>query len=431
MGQIKSFARDVAKAFWRGKVREFIERHLPGKNDAHVVCFPGAEMREVFEVYDALSVRRKNILGVEQDSAQHDALQAHNASLEQRIRLFHGSALELAAQPATEQFSIISLDYCGYLDNEKISTLRGFIEHEWLSPTVVLVTNYLKAREASVIKQMLKTTAPLVHVAMQLSAEQNDVLTNAGNHTFSGIVSRLLRREDASLAHDRDVVAQFAPISLFHSGGGPGGNKFIRAWFESLKVKPTGHAEMRELLYSTAINNPYFLMLQDSCARRFDCAAHEAFEYVSDSGHPMISDCYVFRHIPHPLAHLLHRALKYEFQHGALNVTVTNDAALAKAERQFAPYAKEHQRALRTMYEGLPLQRTILRPKTVNPEEDIVQPARRRELRRISALDHSEMEEYLSAGFTSTEVAALYDGKYTPMQVAGVKAMMTRNNGRS
>ena len=73
----KRYQSDWAKAKSRDLVKDMIQKTLlkfRKPEELSVLCLPGIDAEEIFQVYDALGIPRKNIVGVERESDIADAL---------------------------------------------------------------------------------------------------------------------------------------------------------------------------------------------------------------------------------------------------------------------------------------------------------------------------------------------------------------------
>ena len=86
----KHYADDWAKAKSRDLVRDVIERNLlriRKPKDLQVLCFPGIDATEVFQVYDSLGIPRENITGLERDPYVAEQIERKNLGIKMRVTL--------------------------------------------------------------------------------------------------------------------------------------------------------------------------------------------------------------------------------------------------------------------------------------------------------------------------------------------------------
>ena len=137
-----------SKARMRQELKKSIGRWVPNKADARVVCFPGAEAREIYEVYDALGIPRQNIIGIERDKSVYQAL---------GIQLWNGEARDFFSQRG--EFDVVSLDYTQLPSLETIGIVRKLFKDSMLANRALLYTNFYAQR----INDFCKTRLPFIH----------------------------------------------------------------------------------------------------------------------------------------------------------------------------------------------------------------------------------------------------------------------------
>lgn len=104
---------DEAKKEWRRRWRKFIKQLHKPPRETKVVCFPGREALEIFQVYDTLNVPRNNIVGIERDRDSYDHLKAQRLGIE----LFSGSDTDFF-EHTDGKFDVVSLDYDGTFNDQ-------------------------------------------------------------------------------------------------------------------------------------------------------------------------------------------------------------------------------------------------------------------------------------------------------------------------
>ncbi|MBI4019725.1 MAG: hypothetical protein HY367_00205, partial [Candidatus Aenigmarchaeota archaeon] len=147
----KKSMEDPAKALWRQKWRRFIKGHplgSPNPRDWKVVCFPGQDALEVFEVYDRLSIPRENIIGIERDRNNYGRLKRKKLGIE----LYLGTDMDFFKE-AGGRYDIVNLDYVGPLTHGYINTLQSIAGRQLLKEKSVLGTNFFGVRERDEIKK--------------------------------------------------------------------------------------------------------------------------------------------------------------------------------------------------------------------------------------------------------------------------------------
>ncbi len=129
-----------AKHRMRHLITQGIRTWVPHLRDARVVCFPGAQALEIFEVYDVLKIPRSNITGIERD----DCVFAQLEELKLGINLFHGEASDFFSKP--EEFDVVSLDYTQLPSLETIRIVRRLFNERRFARKSFLYTNFYSSR---------------------------------------------------------------------------------------------------------------------------------------------------------------------------------------------------------------------------------------------------------------------------------------------
>jgi len=143
------------KLRWRKKLRRFIKlttlkRYTP--KQVKVLCLPGSEALEIYQVYDKLRIPRRNIYAVEKDRAAYTKLKSKNLG----INLYFGDLYDVVHDTliGTERFHIISLDFCGYFKLYHLMLLGLIFHNQLLLDKSTLALNFLAMRER-IIEQNL------------------------------------------------------------------------------------------------------------------------------------------------------------------------------------------------------------------------------------------------------------------------------------
>lgn len=137
------------KARCRRHIKNFIGGHLKRPEWAKVLCFPGREALEIFQIYDKLGIKRENIVALEQERGIFNELKRRNLGCE----LVNTSFEELVAKPTTEPFTIISLDFMGQLATYE-KAIKAMVVNGYLNPSATIVyTNFCGARESKDSKE--------------------------------------------------------------------------------------------------------------------------------------------------------------------------------------------------------------------------------------------------------------------------------------
>jgi len=120
---MKRYNSDWAKSKSRSMVRDLISRSLlpvSRPQDLRVLCFPGVDAAEIFEVYDKLEIPRENITGLEREKEIADIL--HDKQL--GIEVVNDSLDQFVASHEEFCYDIISLDFIGPIGRELNSAWR-------------------------------------------------------------------------------------------------------------------------------------------------------------------------------------------------------------------------------------------------------------------------------------------------------------------
>lgn len=138
-----------AKKEWRRRWRKFVKQLHKPPSDTKVVCFPGREALEVFEVYDTLNIPRANIIGIERDRDSYDHLKSQRLGIE----LFHGSDTDFF-EHTDGKFDVVNLDYDGTFNDEVSRTLKFIAGKQRLTDFSVLGVAVSTRREQKTTKRM-------------------------------------------------------------------------------------------------------------------------------------------------------------------------------------------------------------------------------------------------------------------------------------
>jgi len=189
---------DPVKAMVREKFADFIRRTImqyKKPRDIYVVCFPGAEALEIYEVYDKLGIPRKNILGLEKYPGPHRALQEQNLG----IRLTDKPMDDRKFFETTPlKFDVISLDYQGQQKGNELETLENIAGRQILQNRGVLFTNYCGKREQNDLQARLYLKDLLIESMNEYGKEaESDFRCNPFDHpkdfTLSDALSMVLK----------------------------------------------------------------------------------------------------------------------------------------------------------------------------------------------------------------------------------------------
>jgi hypothetical protein len=146
---MKSTYRIAVKTLCRTRFRDFIRENFSEARlaAARVLCFPGPEALEIFEIYDVLGIPRKNIVCLEMRRAAFNELRRRKLGValkRQRFEVFLDS-------PARYPFDVVSLDFTGQLGSYE-KYLYRLKKRGFLADDAIVFTNFCGAREADVSK---------------------------------------------------------------------------------------------------------------------------------------------------------------------------------------------------------------------------------------------------------------------------------------
>ncbi len=119
----KHYAADPVKSKARGLLRDMIAKHLSFKRpeEIRVLCLPGIDAAEVYEVYDPLGIPRGNIVGIERDSGIAAKIREKGSG----IQLVQGSVEDYLAAQKSIEFDVVSLDYTGPLTEKNLEAVEA------------------------------------------------------------------------------------------------------------------------------------------------------------------------------------------------------------------------------------------------------------------------------------------------------------------
>jgi len=149
---------DPVKAKAREKLRDFIARNILNRKkpkEVTVACFPGAEVDgeealEVKQVYDALGIPRKNIIGIESNHEKAERLRRANLGIE----LVEADALDFFVK-YPYRLDSIHLDYTGPMTVDSTLVLEAIASRQVLDHNGVLATAFLGKRETKDLQSLM------------------------------------------------------------------------------------------------------------------------------------------------------------------------------------------------------------------------------------------------------------------------------------
>lgn len=439
MASVKSFSQDPAKKLWRERMVDFVRKHYTPNQirNFRVLCFAGKEMAEVFDVYDPLRVKRKNVVSLECDRGEYEEQAKLNETLEQRIKVVPASALDYFSRQPAQTFDMISLDYCGYFNDEKVLTLNRIALNGWLSPKAVLFTNYQSGRENAIVQRALRITG------VYAKAHKELVDADFEKHRKFVLNNTSATDDDTSLETLRDSTIQCTPVAEMVHGTGFWNTDFFKVWLEcqpkdtkklikeSLEILNTEHdPEHRELIAKFMIDKQdpesalLMVYLVKSQMRSFDCKSREAYKYVSNTGTPMISDFYLFEEEQFRLSERERKSITYERAPAGLLIRIKDRQKIQEVYRQSSQHVKAMTaRALMTGETKIILERIVLKEENLRNNIPTSNSSQKRKHER------DDIYTALSSSTPDEEIMETYE--LSKPQLAGYKATYAKRNNHN
>jgi hypothetical protein len=178
------------KARCRRRLVHFIQEHFDRRERStlQVLCLPGPEALEIFDVYDKVGVPRSNVVCLEKDAEALSALKKLRLGCE-----VSGESLsEFIDRPQERRFHVISLDFTGQLATYE-GDVRRMVERGLLEEKAIVFTNFCAAREADASK------------GFYLARTVSEGLGIRGFHKM--VAASLALGDDAHAEQTRELVA--------------------------------------------------------------------------------------------------------------------------------------------------------------------------------------------------------------------------------
>lgn len=344
---------DPVKGIARQGFRDFIAKYLLSfkkPQDVKVACFPGAEKDgeealEVKQVYDALNIPRKNILGLEIDPSTAERLRKANLGIEvvcQDARDFFMND--------SRKFDIISLDYKGPQTLRETSTLECISSRQLLQDQGILSTVFLGRRESKDIQALmvLRYLYGTTHLAEsglldQITAENlieahldaMDKITEKGldavrdgnttetiNIFAGGTINypvgigffsddpekdRIKKELEKDPKHKENIInflMKVRKISRARAEEEADSEDYHRIHFEKTWQLQRGFEftkSLIEIIPKEAAETLAKILYLDA-SKGYCLKDMERYSYTSNSGSPMLMDMFAFRKLPYGLA---------------------------------------------------------------------------------------------------------------------------------
>ena len=346
----KHYATDRAKSASRTLVRETIEKTLltyRNPRDLQVLCFPGIDAQEIFEVYDPLGISRSNIIGIERDPQIASEIEQKKLG----ITLIKEPLEEYVQRLQHHRFDIISLDYIGPINVTQFQVIKKLCDSHSLDSFVLHCANLLRRDHNSTLfyNYGFCTGSGVLeegeHFSEKFSAEQfNPAML------LSGMVSRLSiiidKKIEGERITDEKKIAYSSLIRSCFSGASissiekyfrfAAGHRYdgilktmeqgISKWLDQpfkfeqedplLKLAGSPIYPVVQTMLENAIHNcvkvdcqkygindpqiqfAIWLFLSDNAKTRkfFRPIELKCYSYISESGAPMIGDIYYLKH---------------------------------------------------------------------------------------------------------------------------------------
>jgi len=313
-------------------LRNFIKNNLGSPKTLEVLCLPGAEARDIYEIYAPLGLPRQNITGLEMNPQTLERLEKAQLG----INLVGSKDLDFF-RTTDKKFDVISLDYFQQFNSAAMEALATVFSRQLLKPLAVLHTNFYGRRESnsvqanysSAVESMLDVHSVMAKTLLgSASSAANkgiiplEALRNQEAFTLDALESLDIVRarvNDASVRNTRnslpDAISLLAlagrkaspdlrsVMTEMSKGAGKKATELSEVWplFKDLsKAAKELFAADREDdidkdLYLRKFfaeggsdflhckqNWPYYLTL------------HKSYSYISDDGSPMLTDIFLF-----------------------------------------------------------------------------------------------------------------------------------------
>jgi len=268
----------------RQKLVNFIIKYYPKdeRKTINMVCLPGAQARDVYDITDVLKIPRSNVWGLERDKDVYKIIESKNLG----INLFQGTDGEFFKE-TKDKFDVVSLDYFGQLKDQELNSLRHLFGREVMKPKGVLHTNFYGSRESEKVKEIYKTGS-VIRASMgklkEKSFQEINEIINQGK--LDSLLKEGFEEYVFSIKGLREGLTR-AIMSVAGSGKfnlkTEDMNKILHYGFEDVDRLESSGIPLR-LAYYLAFkeNKPYF------------CDCVERYKYVSDVGSPMLTDIFLF-----------------------------------------------------------------------------------------------------------------------------------------
>jgi hypothetical protein len=373
---MKHYNTDEVKAKSRVMLREFITSELAYKRpkDIKVLCFPGIDACEIFEVYDPLGIPRKNIVGLEYIPEVAGELEAKQLG----IQVIPKSLEEYVLSKHKLDFDVVSLDFLGPITQSQLNAMTT-ISNLSQATNVVVHTNNMYARDASnstayvayfgladhtilhepnvesVYANTLGVITKTAQASQSLAQKQgkqvkSDAMTGIIHATFSGQNKVVTDRFKQILEGQFDTALKVLKQQLMSSGHVKSASVPDE---ELMQCHPVFFRLFENVVYSQVVSKASYLGIAEnqvphiwnalfSNEKQRIIPAAQRYGYISESGSPFYGEMFV-AHRPRALrdkeSELRREFLKAQSMTSGLAkaYNALNDCVFDSKIPQFAP----------------------------------------------------------------------------------------------
>ncbi|MAF36230.1 hypothetical protein CL622_03885 [archaeon] len=464
---------DWAKQESRIKERESIQRYLfenpeikpylRQPEDKWALAFLGGEQSgeeaiEWYEVFEPLGFKPEHIVCLENDWETYLRLKVHFERERLPIELHFIDEITFlqTAKQNGYTFDVISLDYTGPINDERMYAIELIVGDGLLGDFGVLVTNFLAKREQKKVSNFINDTRRIkkyIHERgynnvqklsiEELLEESKDITTTLKDSRSEVITGVLLDTLDRG-----ESILDYSWILPFREQGYNEQLRTANRHIEGSSLYPFGRtleekiARNRAILLQHDRNFEAFLdqgkfhpilrkiLFTTLCAPYFPIEA-EKYSYTSNSGAPMLFDIIFVNQ----LRHIFQRFKSYFTINPKLNqikilshmLERKRTRLLDKAISTFnSIYYREGEPKIEIFQEQ---ERIFLGSSASNKKTKQklkTKQTRAKPTNTVTLEDKEKMYDLFFTDMTSAQVAVKLDSKYTEYQVRGVKAEMTR-----